>query len=331
MRIQPEPQPEPITVVNTADLFPQHVENVVFAERLSSPLYADMVKTKAVIHNLEISKDKKSVKKTEKTRSAKDDEFESANWSPREATEANELNNEAQEPREKELGSARLAGRSALGVGAADGLNVVMSNVENVCPQTLRGVARELRRLAANPPAGIKLLLRDDDLTDVVATMEGPAGTPYHGGTFRVRLVLGREFPAAPPRAFFLTKLFHPNVAPDSGEVCVNTLKRDWRPELGLEHALLAVKCLLIAPNAESALNAEAAALLRDRYDDYFARAKLLTDIHARAPAPLRRRSGGSAEPAGAPEPSGPAPKRERRAAAAAAPAKAARRVLKRL
>lgn len=158
-----------------------------------------------------------------------------------------------------------------------------MSNVENVCPQVLRGVARELRRLAASPPAGIKLVLRDDDLTDVVAHMEGPAGTPYAGGTFRVRLVLGREFPTAPPRAYFLTKLFHPNVAPDSGEVCVNTLKRDWRPELGLEHALLAVKCLLIAPNAESALNAEAAALLRDRYDDYFARAKLLTDIHARA------------------------------------------------
>ncbi|CAB3221269.1 unnamed protein product [Arctia plantaginis] len=182
-----------------------------------------------------------------------------------------------------------------------------MSNVENVCPQVLRGVSRELRRLAANPPAGIKLVLRDDDLTDVVAHIEGPADTPYFGGIFRVRLVLGREFPTAPPRAYFLTKLFHPNVAPDSGEVCVNTLKRDWRPELGLEHALLAVKCLLIAPNAESALNADAAAMLRDRYDDYFARAKLLTDIHARpaskpraAPplrsSPRRESSGSEAE-----------------------------------
>ncbi|XP_050559119.1 ubiquitin-conjugating enzyme E2 S [Spodoptera frugiperda] len=213
-----------------------------------------------------------------------------------------------------------------------------MSNVENVCPQVLRGVARELRRLAASPPAGIKLVLRDDDLTDVVAHMEGPAGTPYAGGTFRVRLVLGREFPTAPPRAYFLTKLFHPNVAPDSGEVCVNTLKRDWRPELGLEHALLAVKCLLIAPNAESALNAEAAALLRDRYDDYFARAKLLTDIHARAPqpAPPRRREGGDASDgsaasgAAADGDSGPQAKRERRATGAGA-GRAARRVLKRL
>lgn len=49
-----------------------------------------------------------------------------------------------------------------------------MSNVENVCPQTLRSVARDLRRLAARPPAGIKLQLRDDDITDVVAHIDGP-------------------------------------------------------------------------------------------------------------------------------------------------------------
>ncbi|XP_045783426.1 ubiquitin-conjugating enzyme E2 S [Maniola jurtina] len=157
-----------------------------------------------------------------------------------------------------------------------------MSNVENVCPQVLRGVARELRRLAASPPAGVKVLLREDDLSDVHALIDGPADTPYAGGVFRVRLALGREFPAAPPRAYFVTRIFHPNVSA-AGEVCVDTLKRDWRPELGLAHALLAVRCLLIAPNAESALNADAAQLLRDRYDDYFARAKLYTDIHARA------------------------------------------------
>ncbi|XP_045445560.1 ubiquitin-conjugating enzyme E2 S [Melitaea cinxia] len=198
-----------------------------------------------------------------------------------------------------------------------------MSNVENVCPQVLRGVTRELRRLAANPPSGIKLVLRDDDLTDVVALIDGPADTPYAGGVFRVRLALGREFPAAPPRAYFLTKIFHPNVSA-AGEVCVNTLKRDWRPELGLEHALLAVKCLLIAPNADSALNAEAAALLRDRYDDYFARAKLYTDIHARAGAGAGRAAGGEAEGEG-----GPRAKRERRPAAP--PARDKRRILKRL
>lgn len=149
---------------------------------------------------------------------------------------------------------------------------------------------------------------------------------------FRVRLVLERGFPAVPPRAFFLTKLFHPNVAADSGEVCVNTLKRDWRPELGLEHALLALKCLLIAPNPESALNADAAALLQDEYDAYFQRAKLLTDIHAR-PQPGPALAAGASKQASTGSAEEPRPKRERRphAARGARDSKDKRRILKRL
>ncbi|XP_073943658.1 ubiquitin-conjugating enzyme E2 S [Choristoneura fumiferana] len=224
-----------------------------------------------------------------------------------------------------------------------------MWNSENVSPQRGRAAARELRRLAAHPPPGVKLLLRDDDLTDIVALIEGPAETPYEGGVFRVRLALGREFPAAPPRAFFLTRIFHPNVG-RGGEVCVNTLKRDWRPELGLEHALLALRCLLIAPNADSALNADAAALLRARYDDYFARAKLLTDIHAR-PKPTANAqddntttiASGAGEPTVSAEPTegeetgegaeGGRAKRERRPRDShkPAPARDKRRILKRL
>ncbi len=63
----------------------------------------------------------------------------------------------------------------------------------------------------------------------------------------------------------------------------MNTLKKDWKPELGIKHILLTVKCLLIVPNAESALNEEAGKLLLEDYDEYFSRAKLYTEIHARS------------------------------------------------
>jgi len=71
--------------------------------------------------------------------------------------------------------------------------------------------------------------------------VEGPADTPYSGGRFRVRLTLVKEFPSCPPKAFFLTKIFHPNVA-GNGEICVNTLKKDWKADLGLRHVLLTIK-----------------------------------------------------------------------------------------
>ena len=47
---------------------------------------------------------------------------------------------------------------------------------------------------------------------------------------------------------------------------------------------LQTVKCLLIVPNAESALNEEAGKLLLEQYDDYSMRAKLYTEIHAKPP-----------------------------------------------
>lgn len=55
---------------------------------------------------------------------------------------------------------------------------------------------------------------------------------------FRVKLALGKDFPSAPPKGYFLTKIFHPNVA-SNGEICVNTLKKDWKADLGIRHVLL--------------------------------------------------------------------------------------------
>jgi ubiquitin-conjugating enzyme E2 S len=59
---------------------------------------------------------------------------------------------------------------------------------------------------------GIAIEVNEDDMTDIQAVIDGPPGTPYQGGQFRIKLVLSKDFPASPPKAFFLTKIFHPNV-----------------------------------------------------------------------------------------------------------------------
>jgi ubiquitin-conjugating enzyme E2 S len=79
---------------------------------------------------------------------------------------------------------------------------------------------------------------------------------------------------------FFLTKIFHPNIS-KTGEICINTLKKDWNPDLGLSHIFLTIKCLLIAPNAESALNEEAGKQLLEDYESFAKNARLMTGIHA--------------------------------------------------
>ncbi|GAB2295638.1 Ubiquitin-conjugating enzyme E2 22 [Dionaea muscipula] len=158
-----------------------------------------------------------------------------------------------------------------------------MATNENLPPNVVKQLAKELKNLYETPPEGIKVGVNDDDFSTIYADIEGPAGTPYENGVFRMKLILSRDFPQSPPKGYFLTKIFHPNIA-TNGEICVNTLKKDWSPGLGLRHVLLVVRCLLIEPFPESALNEQAGKMLLENYDEYAKHARLYTGIHAKPP-----------------------------------------------
>ncbi|KAK9370663.1 ubiquitin-conjugating enzyme/RWD-like protein [Lipomyces kononenkoae] len=119
------------------------------------------------------------------------------------------------------------------------------------------------------------------ELTTITLHLLGPASTPYSEGAWKLTLKLPPEYPQSPPKAFFETKIFHPNVAASTGEVCVDTLKRDWSPNVDLRHVLLVIRCLLIEPNPESALNEDAGKLLLENFADFERMARLMTSVHA--------------------------------------------------
>merc|ERR1711934_1252675 len=155
-----------------------------------------------------------------------------------------------------------------------------MASNENVAPNVIKKLLKDIREFEKEKPEGITLTLNEDNIADIQATMTGPESTPYEGGVFRVKLVLGPDFPQAAPRGYFLTKIFHPNIAPN-GDICVNTLKRDWKPDTTLKKILMVVRCLLIEPGPDSALNEEAAVLMQEDFDAYSKRARLMTKVHA--------------------------------------------------
>ncbi|KAG7549555.1 Ubiquitin-conjugating enzyme/RWD-like [Arabidopsis thaliana x Arabidopsis arenosa] len=156
-----------------------------------------------------------------------------------------------------------------------------MASNENLPPNVIKQLAKELKSLDESPPDGIKVVVNDEDFSQICADIEGPVGTPYENGVFRMKLALSHDFPHSPPKGYFMTKIFHPNVA-SNGEICVNTLKKDWNPSLGLRHVLSVVRCLLIEPFPESALNEQAGKMLLENYDEYARHARLYTGIHAK-------------------------------------------------
>lgn len=67
----------------------------------------------------------------------------------------------------------------------------------------------------------------------------------------------------------------------------METLKRDWDSKLTLRDVLVTICCLLIQPNPDSALNAEAGALIQEGYEVFERRARLMTSINAGVPRSL--------------------------------------------
>ncbi|KAK2119448.1 ubiquitin-conjugating enzyme E2 S [Saguinus oedipus] len=116
-----------------------------------------------------------------------------------------------------ERGRRGLA-RAVAAARAEERTPAVNSNVEKPPPHIVRLVYKEVTTLTTDPPNGIKVFPNEEDLTDFQVTIEGPEGTPYAGGLFRMKLLLGKDFSASPPKGDFLTKIFHPNMGAN-GEI----------------------------------------------------------------------------------------------------------------
>eukprot|EP00891_Asterochloris_glomerata_P003276 jgi/Astpho2/3276/Aster-08041 len=73
----------------------------------------------------------------------------------------------------------------------------------------------------------------------------GPQQSPYEGGAFKLELFLPSDYPMAPPKVRFLTKIYHPNID-KLGRICLDILKDKWSPALQIRTVLLrqALGCL---------------------------------------------------------------------------------------
>ena len=73
-------------------------------------------------------------------------------------------------------------------------------------------------------------MLADDPRTlrPALATiaMQGPKGTLYEGGIYRLEMFVPPEYPFKPPRFLFTTPIYHVNVD-DLGRICLSILLDD--------------------------------------------------------------------------------------------------------
>ncbi len=125
-----------------------------------------------------------------------------------------------------------------------------------------RKLQKELKRITQFPPDGCSAGLKKGNINHWVATIMGPPDTPYEGGVFKLDIKIPNDYPFSAPKISFETKIYHPNIN-SSGEICLDILKDQWTPSMGIESTLISIRSLLEDPNPDDPLDASAAHLYK--------------------------------------------------------------------
>lgn len=118
---------------------------------------------------------------------------------------------------------------------------------------------KERKKLESKPLEFVEAIETvHDDIFIWDVAMTGPADSPYAGGRFILRLEFPTQYPFKQPLMKFITKVYHPSVMRDTGEVC-SAVVGQWGPTLDAGHCIMTVFTLLKDPHPDHPLEEEIA------------------------------------------------------------------------
>ena len=95
----------------------------------------------------------------------------------------------------------------------------------------------------------------------------------WKGGKYEFSIDVADKYPFAAPKCLCLTPIYHPNIDLE-GHICLNILREDWKPVLGVNSVILGLIFLFIEPNPNDPLNHEAAKFMRENYNGFTTQVK---------------------------------------------------------
>ena len=84
----------------------------------------------------------------------------------------------------------------------------------------------------------------------------------YENMPIELQINIPKNYPYSAPEAYFISKIYHPNVDLSDGRVCIDSIN-NWKSEYNILTILSSIYILLYNPNPEDPLNSEAANLYK--------------------------------------------------------------------
>ena len=151
----------------------------------------------------------------------------------------------------------------------------------------MKYLKKEFDKLQSDPilslgcTVGLNEKFTSDQLFHWKITLIGPIDTPYAGGMFFLTADFTEDYPNKKPEVRFINKIYHLNVSPSNGHICISTLN-DWKTKTPMVDVISSIFALFYDQNPDSPYSGQMAREYVTNRNEFNRKAKEWTKQYAK-------------------------------------------------
>ena len=158
--------------------------------------------------------------------------------------------------------------------------------ISNKKLEAMKYIKKEFDKLQNDPilSLGCTVGLNENYKNDIFhwkITLIGPIDTPYAGGMFFLTADFSEDYPKKKPEVRFINKIYHLNVSPSNGHICISTLNY-WKEKTPMVDVISSIFALFYDQNPKSPYSSDMAKEYESNRREFDRKAKEWTQKYAK-------------------------------------------------